>query len=405
MNICGTLLVIHLLMHTHYGFIFIGGGLSSVLAAYTWLKQGYSKPMLMIEQSKQLCGNHTWSFNETDILPEAWHLLKPLISASWTRYEVKFPKINKTLNIPYHSIFSESLALHIQKLCAENPLLNILTGQKATVIQQGSTHINPVIQAEDGQEYTADWVIQATGTGQNYTDTAYQKFLGLEVILENSANVQYPVIMDATVPQKDGFRFMYILPFENHRILIEDTYYSLNSHLDVSYLTQEIEQYAQSKNWKIKEIIRTEKGILPIPLRQNPPKMIKGKVLPLGMHADLFHVTTGYSLAVNYNFIWQMYSHLNQKDLNTIWYKKQQNFYKSMQFYRMMNRFLFIAGKTDKRYKFLETFYQRQSEGAVARFYAGNSTLKDKMNIFSGKAPFLPSWYMLNALAGKRQEI
>jgi lycopene beta-cyclase len=392
-------------MHTHYGFIFIGGGLSSILAAYAWLKQGYSKPLLIIEQSKQLCGNHTWSFNQTDILPEAWHTLQPLTDASWARYEVKFPKVNRTLNITYHSITSESLASKIQKLCLENPLLNIITAQKATVVQRGNTHLNPVVETENGQEYTADWVIQATGVSENNTDTAYQKFLGLEVLLETSSNTEYPLIMDATVPQKDGFRFMYVLPFEPKRLLIEDTYYSLNPNLDILHLTKEIQGYAQRKGWKIKEIIRQEQGVLPIPLQQNTPKALNDKILPLGMRADLFHVTTGYSLAVNFNFVWQMYSYLNQKDLNTIWYKKQQNFYKSMRFYRIMNRFLFIAGKTNKRYRFLETFYQRQNESAVARFYAGNSSFKDKMSIFSGKAPFLPSWYMLNTLAGKRQEV
>lgn len=391
-------------MHTHYGFVFIGGGLSSVLAAYTWLKQGYNKPILIIEQSQKLCGNHTWSFNKTDILPEAWHILEPIINASWEKYEVKFPKINRILNIPYHSITSQSLALRIEKLSSENPLLNIIIGHKATLIQQGNTHLNPIVQTEDKQEYTADWVVQATGTSQNFTDTAYQKFLGLEVMLENDVNSEYPLIMDATVPQKDGFRFMYVLPFEPNRLLIEDTYYSLNSNLDTQQLYSEINTYAQNKGWIIQKIIRQEKGILPIPLQQNPPQKIKNRVLPLGMYGDLFHVTTGYSLAVNYNFIWQIYFYLNQKDLNTVWHKKQQEFYKSMQFYRIMNRFLFIAGKTDRRYRFLETFYQRQNENAIARFYAGNSTLKDKMSIFSGKAPFLPSWYMLNALAGKRQE-
>lgn len=392
-------------MHAHYGFIFIGGGLSSVLAAYTWLKRGYNKPLLIIEQSEQLCGNHTWSFNETDILPEAWYLLKVLTHASWKKYEVKFPKVQRTLDIAYHSITSDSLVRHIDALSLENSLLNIITGKKAIIVQKGSANLNSVVYTQDGKEYTADWIIQATGKSQQYTDTAYQKFLGLEVQLESPSSISYPLIMDASVPQKDGFRFMYVLPFEPDRLLIEDTYYSLNSHLDIPHLTQEIENYARNQTWKIKNILRTEHGILPIPLRQNPPKIITDKVLPLGMQADLFHVTTGYSLAVNFNFVWQMFPYLHQKDLNAIWYKKQEEFYKSMQFYRVMNRFLFIAGKTDKRYRFLETFYERQNESAIARFYAGNSTFRDKMNIFSGKAPFMPSWYMLRAMAGKRQEI
>lgn len=392
-------------MHAHYGFIFIGGGLSSVLTAYTWLKQGYDKPLLIIEQAHQICGNHTWSFNQTDILPQGWYTLQPLIDFSWDKYEVVFPKLKRTLSIPYHSIISENLALKIQELCAENSLLNIITGQKANIIQKGDIYLNPVVQTEDGQEYTADWVIQSTGISSYCTDTAYQKFLGIEITLQQPITLNYPIIMDAQLPQQDGFRFMYVLPFAPNRLLIEDTYYSLNPELNSPYLLEKIYKYAEQKKWKITAVIRQEEGVLPIPLQQKPPQLHKDKILPLGMHANLFHVTTGYSLAVNYNFAWQMYAYINQKNLNQEWYKKQYHFYKSMQFYRIMNRFLFIAGKTDKRYRFLETFYQRQSEAIISRFYAGKNTLKDKISIFSGKAPFLPSWYMFNALAGKRQEI
>jgi len=392
-------------MHAHYGIIFIGGGLSSVLAAYTWLQQGYNKPILIIEQTEQLCGNHTWSFNQTDILPEAWHTLTSLIDVSWQKYEVQFPKITKTVNIPYHSIASENLADKIQKFASQNPLLNIITAQKANIIHEGNQHLNPVVQMQDGQEYTADWIIQATGVSQNYSDTGYQKFLGLEVILNEPAYIPHPLIMDATIPQKDGFRFMYVLPFEPNRLLIEDTYYSLNSNLDIPHVTEQIHTYAKNKGWNITDIIRKEQGVLPIPLQQSKPQWISDKVLPLGMFADLFHSTTGYSLAVNYNFIWQMYPYLNEKELNIRWHRQLLKFYKSMQFYRLMNRFLFIAGKTNKRYRFLESFYQRQSDEVIGRFYAGKSTLKDKMSIFSGKAPFLPSWYMLSSIAGKRTEI
>ena len=42
--------------------------------------------------------------------------------------------------------------------------------------------------------------------------------------------------MDATVPQRDGFRFVYTLPFAPDRVLIEDTYYSDGLDLDPAAL-------------------------------------------------------------------------------------------------------------------------------------------------------------------------
>jgi lycopene beta-cyclase len=35
-----------------------------------------------------------------------------------------------------------------------------------------------------------------------------------------------PTIMDATVGQGDAYRFVYLLPFDETTVLVEDTYYA-----------------------------------------------------------------------------------------------------------------------------------------------------------------------------------
>ena len=46
--------------------------------------------------------------------------------------------------------------------------------------------------------------------------------------------------MDATVPQVDGYRFFYVLPLAPDRLLVEDTYFSDSTHLDVAQLRTEM---------------------------------------------------------------------------------------------------------------------------------------------------------------------
>ena len=41
----------------------------------------------------------------------------------------------------------------------------------------------------------------------------YQKFVGLELKLRRPSPIQHPLLMDACMPQRDGFRFLYALPF------------------------------------------------------------------------------------------------------------------------------------------------------------------------------------------------
>ena len=57
-------------------------------------------------------------------------------------------------------------------------------------------------------------------------DLGWQKFVGREYRLAAPHGLERPIVMDATVDQTDGYRFVYCLPFAEDRMLIEDTYYS-----------------------------------------------------------------------------------------------------------------------------------------------------------------------------------
>jgi lycopene beta-cyclase len=56
----------------------------------------------------------------------------------------------------------------------------------------------------------------------------------------------------------------------------------------------------------------------------------------------------------------------------------------------MLDAMLFRAAIPRQRYRVLERFY-RLSPGLIERFYAGQSTLADKVRILSGKPP-VPLW-------------
>ena len=53
--------------------------------------------------------------------------------------------------------------------------------------------------------------------------------------------------MDATVPQADGFRFVYVLPLAEDRVLVEDTYFSDTDLLEREALRERALAYAQEK--------------------------------------------------------------------------------------------------------------------------------------------------------------
>ena len=79
----------------------------------------------------------------------------------------------------------------------------------------------------DGDRIEAKGVIDARGPGDlSLLDLGWQKFIGMEFALDEPHGLTHPIVMDATVEQIDGYRFVYTLPFSATRLFVEDTYYS-----------------------------------------------------------------------------------------------------------------------------------------------------------------------------------
>ncbi len=74
-----------------------------------------------------------------------------------------------------------------------------------------------------------------------------QKFVGRALTVKGGHGVEHPVVMDACVEQLDGYRFVYLLPFDAETIFVEDTYYSDDADLDVAVVGERIAAYAAAQ--------------------------------------------------------------------------------------------------------------------------------------------------------------
>ena len=103
--------------------------------------------------------------------------------------------------------------------------------------------------------------------------------------------------MDATVEQRDGYRFVYSLPFGPRELMIEDTFYSDGPDLDQAALGAGLDRMAEAHGPA--ECIGEEAGVLPILLGGELEALWPVGSTPvarLGMRGGFFHPTTGYSL-------------------------------------------------------------------------------------------------------------
>lgn len=362
-------------MDKKFDVIIVGGGLSGGLLAYRLFQKKPNLKIIVLEKSQNWGGVHTWSFHESDITFEQHQWLKPLVSRSWPHYEVIFPNYRRQLSkAPYYSIRSEDFD---RKLKAE--LGSILKTGEVVESSQYSVRL------KSGETLDAHCVIDARGFSAKSFKCAYQKFVGLDVKTKNPHGITHPFLMDATVDQNQGYRFIYLLPWDSHSLLIEDTYYSDNSELDESALRKNILAYAQEKGWEIESIQRSEVGCLPIPLS----KARQDLNLPtIGVRGGLFHFTTGYSLPDAVRVADGISALTQLSPLNITTFLKSYLVEKSRSdgFYLLLNRMLFGAATPSKRIKVMNRFYQLP-DPVIHHFYSGQLTWKDKARILSGKPP------------------
>lgn len=367
----------------HFDLLLAGGGLSAGLIALA-LKQ--TRPELrvaIVEEGAAFGGNHIWSCFESDLSERGRELAAPLVACRWPQYSVRFPGFTRALRSSYQSVTSERL--HDALMLALNDGARFLS---ARIVEIAPDHVL----LADGRRLEAGAVIDARGERRSpYLQLGFQKFLGLEIELKQPHALDGPVIMDATVHQHDGYRFVYVLPFSPRLLLVEDTYYADGPALDPRLLERRILDYVQRQGWEVGRIVRREDGVLPIALGGDIDKYLAhfpAGLPPVGLAAGLFHPVTGYSfpdavrLALHIARLPDLSSSAIDRELRA-WAAAR---WRERGFYRLLNRMLFRAARPGERWRVLERFY-RLDEGLVARFYAARNTRWDMARLLWGKPP------------------
>ena len=374
----------------------VGGGLAGGLIALALAKKRPGVDVRIVEGADTIGGNHLWSFFASDIDEGNRWIVAPLISYGWTQYDIAFPAHKRTLKSPYYSIESERLDTVIRAALPEKALM---TGRK--VLAASPT----AVVLADGDRIEAKGVIDARGPGDlGLLDLGWQKFVGMEFALDEPHGVDHPIVMDATVEQIDGYRFVYTLPFSATRLFVEDTYYSDTPDLyrpkpgvggvggsNADPIAERVLEYAAAHGWQTQHIVREESGVLPVTMGGDFEAYWQSggnKVAKAGMRAGLFHPTTGYSLpdAVRMAALVATASDLSGAGLHSLTHDFARRTWKARGFYRMLDKMLFRAADPQERYRVLERFYRLDPQ-LVRRFYAGRSTLFDKVRVLSGKPP------------------
>ena len=376
--------------------LIVGAGLAGGLIALALKTRHPALDVRLVDAGERVGGNHLWSFFDADVAAADRWIVEPLVARRWAAYDVAFPAHRRTIAQGYQSVESAGLDRMARGALPEGALM----------LDRSVVAVTPTAaELADGDRIEATGVIDARGVADlTCLDLGWQKFVGRELVLDAPHGRDRPVVMDATVEQIDGYRFVYCLPLAPDRMFVEDTYYSTSPELARPVLGGRIDAYAAAQGWRVGPSEREEAGVLPVAMGGDFERYWQlggAGVAKAGMRAGLFHPTTGYSLpdAVRTAAMLSRRTDFGGTALHEATYALAAASWRARGFYRMLDRMLFRAAEPVERYRVLERFY-RLDPALIGRFYAGHSSVSDKARILAGKPP-VPVARALRAILGR----
>lgn len=369
-----------------FDYVLVGGGLQNALMALALLDRPRPPRIALVEKGPRLGGNHTWCFHDADLPDALRHAVEPLVVARWPGYRVTFPDQTRRLYSPYAAVTSRRLDQVVRDRLDGEPGCEVLLGAAARSIEAHR------VELDRGTVLRAHAVIDARGPAAQGTTTpapgtGWQKFVGVELQLAAPHDVAEPVLMDATVPQIDGYRFVYVLPLAPDRVLVEDTYFSDTPSLDRQAVRARALDYAAAAGMTVAQIAREETGVLPMPWRSvRLPLPRRAGPLEAGYQGGWFHPATGYSFPVAARLA-ELVARLPAHDLfGPELSELASRIRRQSSFCRGLNRLLFRWCTPSQRWQVLARFY-RLPEDTIRRFYALDLGPRDAARILIGRPP------------------
>jgi lycopene beta-cyclase len=361
-----------------------GGGLAGGLIALALTRARPELKLALVEQGRTLGGNHRWSWFASDLPEGGEALLGAFPQAQWDDgYEVRFPAYARALPTPYRSLTSADFDAVLRRAL---PATSIHAGSAIAALDAGGVTL------EGGRRIDARAVIDCRGFESTpHLAGGWQVFLGGHVRTKKPHKLKRPVIMDASVEQLDGYRFVYCLPLGPNEIFVEDTYYLDAPVLDREALAERLDAYCKRRGWD-GAVLAEETGVLPVitggDFNAWRKEIAVDGVALAGARGGFWNPLTSYTLpqAAAIALLVAEHADLPGNELAALLEHRAHAHWRATRFYRLLARMLFGAAEPAQRYRVLERFY-RLPRPLIERLYAARSTPADKRRILCGKPP------------------
>ena len=257
-------------------FVIVGAGCAGLSLAVHLLDAGETRPIAIVDGRTRFDDDRTWCGFRMDPHPfeaciaHTWHAWKVAYRSESTHRSERHPYVH----IPAKAFYDFAL----QRL-ERAPNVELHFGVSARDLGSGS------VDTSRGT-LRGDWVFDSRATPMN--DGLRQHFRGFFVHTEQPVfDADAMTMMDFRVPQDRGIRFVYVLPFDAHHALVEDTFVTTDTFpIDESALEHVLGDTAFT-------IDREERGCIPMSARavaESPARTLR-----IGTGGGVVKPSSGYA--------------------------------------------------------------------------------------------------------------
>ncbi|MFN1836131.1 lycopene cyclase family protein [Balneola sp. MJW-20] len=281
-----------------YDLIIAGAGLSGLSLAWYLAKGGYKGEVLIVDSTFAPVNDKTWCFWSNGEAP-----FEQIIFQSWSNSFISaldYSNVEELVSYSYHCIRSGDFREFVLKSLKSFRNFTLL---EEDILDFSSNSKKAALITKSGDTYLANQIYQSVKKPKELkkkkiSDALIQHFLGYEIrTKEEIFDPHTFTLMDFDEAFGDkGVAFMYVLPFETNRALLEYTIFSA-SPLDKDDYRDKINDYLK-RRYNIGpdqfEISREEYGEIPMEIRPYIP-YYEQNVINMGTVGGLTKPSTGYT--------------------------------------------------------------------------------------------------------------
>ncbi len=371
-------------MTTDYDYIICGAGCAGLSLAIRLADPEFShRKVLILDKAPKNTNDRTWSF----WAKSSEDRYTSIYARSWTQLVFHAPEFSvreRPFPYEYHTIHGIDFYNYCLEIIDKCPHIEFKVTAVEQVVDEGDF---VTVRTEDASyrcTYVFDSIVRKYPKEENLF--VWQHFLGWEVEFKDEVfDESTATFMDFRIHQEDETIFVYVLPYDKKKALIEVTFFS-KEILEENEYEALLKPYVSKYYGDGYRTLRKELGAIPM----TTASFGKGtpRVIPLGTNNGTVKPSTGYAFNRIQREVDILTDRIRKGRIKRVKPKRRFIAYDRT----LLN--VLISGKEEGRVVFSRLF-KKNKVTSILKFLNEETNLLEETRIFST----LPFWSFLRAFA------